>query len=72
MAIIIKFTVRNHRVIFGNNDRKQIIKNKLGCNEPFKKWFWCPRKKWFMKEPCPFINVHECTTYDDWCKSKYY
>ncbi len=73
MATIIKFTIRNRRVPFGNsNGKKQIPKNKLRCNEPFKKWFWCQKKEWFMKEACPFINRNECEMYDGWCTYKYY
>jgi len=38
-----------------------------GCNEPYKKWFWCPKKMWFMREECPFYNRNECNNYKRMC-----
>ena len=41
--------------------------NSQGCNEPFKDRFWCPKRKWFLKSPCPFINKKECDNYKRLC-----
>lgn len=54
-------------IFIGNQRRKKLTQD--GCNEPFKDRFWCPRKKWFMKGPCPFINKIECGNYRKMCGS---
>lgn len=40
-----------------------------GCNQPFKGRYWCPRKKWFSKEPCPFGSRGECDAFIRMCGS---
>ena len=49
----------------GGHRRRMLTRQ--GCNEPFKGSFWCPRRKWFRREPCPFVNKHECNTYYKLC-----
>lgn len=46
---------------FGSVARKAV--DERGCNQPFKSRFWCPRKGWFGKEPCPFANRYECMSF---------
>lgn len=48
-------------VHFGPVRRRRLTTN--GCNEPFSDRYWCPRKKWFLREPCPFVNRRECDNY---------
>ena len=50
---------------FGSLRRKLAGPN--SCNEPFKKSYWCPRKKWFNREPCPFVNRVECDNFKLMC-----
>ncbi|MHB8809338.1 MAG: hypothetical protein ACYC9M_04920 [Desulfobulbaceae bacterium] len=38
-----------------------------GCNEPYKDRYWCPRKQWFRRAPCPFENREECDNYIKMC-----
>jgi hypothetical protein len=52
-------------ISFGSFERKKFNRN--GCNEPFKNAFWCPKKRWFAKEPCPFVNKWECMNYARFC-----
>lgn len=52
-------------VQFGNKKRRRLTE--AGCNEPFKQWYWCPRKRWFHKTPCPFMNRRECENYRRMC-----
>lgn len=54
-------------IVIGNQRRKKLTSD--GCNEPFKDRYWCPRKKWFMKSSCPFINKIECGNYRQMCGS---
>jgi hypothetical protein len=56
-----QFTVNDKDVIYGN--RKRRLLTPTGCNEPFKDSYWCPKKKWFNREPCPFINKRECENF---------
>ncbi len=58
-----RFTLTGNTVHHGHRTRKQLTRN--GCNEPFKDRYWCPRKKWFMKEACPFINQRECRNFEE-------
>ena len=51
----------------GETRRRMLTQN--GCNEPFHDSFWCPKRKWFRREPCPFVNKHECNTYYKLCGS---
>ncbi len=60
-----KFSVQGDTVEFGKKKRQRLTKN--GCNEPYKNRYWCPKQQWFSKEPCPFINRHECENYDVMC-----
>ncbi|MEN8199486.1 MAG: hypothetical protein ABFR63_05365 [Thermodesulfobacteriota bacterium] len=56
----VKDTVR-----YGTKRRRSLTGT--GCNEPFKGRFWCPRKRWFAKDPCPFLNRRECHNFDCMC-----
>lgn len=49
--------------------KKRVILNAHGCNQPFKNRFWCPQRKWFLNEPCPFVNKWECNNYRRICGS---
>ncbi len=66
--VIWKFTLRGNTVHHGSKKRRKLTAN--GCNEPFKNRFWCPNKQWFMLEPCPFINQHECRNFQAMCGEK--
>ena len=48
---------------FGSFSRKSTTPS--GCNEPFKNAYWCPKKKWFSREPCPFSNKLECMSKEE-------
>lgn len=48
-------------ICFGTVRRRMVSRN--GCNEPFKGAYWCPKKKWFQKEPCPFASKLECQSW---------
>ncbi len=67
MNKIWRFEIQEGNVSYGKKERPQLTQNKRGCNEPFKNRFWCPKKKWFMKECCPFVNSHECENYKKMC-----
>jgi hypothetical protein len=56
-----KFLVNDKDVSYGNRTRKTLTNE--GCNEPYKDRYWCPKKKWFTGEACPFINRHECENF---------
>lgn len=28
---------------------------------------WCPRKKWYLEEECPFKSRYECDLYKELC-----
>lgn len=62
---IIEIKIDDKHLVVGNKRRKKLSLD--GCNEPFKGKFWCPRKKWFMSSPCPFINKIECGNYRSMC-----
>ena len=53
------------RIDLGGHRRKMLTGN--GCNEPFMNSFWCPKRRWFRKEPCPFASKNECETYTRFC-----
>jgi len=53
-------------IAFGERKRKKLRPS--ACNEPFKGYYWCPSKKWFFKEPCPFLNRRECRNYRRMCR----
>lgn len=56
-----KFVINDKDVSYGSRSRKPLTHG--GCNEPYKDRYWCPRKKWFSKETCPFINKRECENF---------
>jgi hypothetical protein len=60
-------TTDGDQISFGGLARKKIKPS--GCNEPFKDHFWCPERKWFSKDPCPFLNRRECLNYKRMCGS---
>lgn len=60
-----RFSLIDGQVGHGGKKRLAITGN--GCNEPFKNRYWCPKRKWFSKEPCPFINQRECRNFDSMC-----
>ena len=62
-----KFTVLGGEIQYGRKRRKSL--SKYGCNEPFKDRYWCPKRQWFKKSPCPFINRHECENFELMCGS---
>jgi hypothetical protein len=62
-----KFSVNEGETTYGNKKRKSL--SKKGCNEPFRNRYWCPKLQWFRKTPCPFINRHECETFEVMCGS---
>ena len=64
---IIRFSILGNVVHFGARERQKITSS--GCNEPYKDRYWCPRKKWFNKEPCPFLCLRECENYQAMCGS---
>ena len=64
---IIQFSILGEVVRFGASERRKITGS--GCNEPYKDRYWCPRKKWFNKEPCPFGCLRECENYQAMCGS---
>jgi hypothetical protein len=43
------------------------LKNPNGCNQPFMGRYWCPKKRWFRGEPCPFVNRRECDNFNRLC-----
>lgn len=64
---LVEIRIDNNYLIVGDKRKKKLSAD--GCNEPFKDRFWCPRKKWFMTSPCPFINKIECGNYRSMCGS---
>ena len=64
---IVSFSISNKVVRFGSGERQQLTSN--GCNEPYKDRYWCPKKKWFNREPCPFLCKRECENYQVMCGS---
>lgn len=62
-----RFETREKVVRAGDYERKMLTPD--GCNEPFKNRFWCPKRGWFLREPCPFVNKQECDTYKRMCGS---
>ena len=66
MGKILRFQFCDQKIKpFGQKIRPKLSQN--GCNEPFKDRFWCPEKGWFTKEPCPFVNQHECRSFKRLC-----
>jgi len=62
-----KFSTHGGKVRHGNKKREAVTGN--GCNEPFKGRYWCPKRQWFRKKPCPFINRQECENFEIMCGS---
>jgi hypothetical protein len=65
MGKVWRFTLENGSVTRGESTRKQLTLS--GCNEPFKDRYWCPKKQWFYKAQCPFVNQRECENYRVMC-----
>lgn len=63
--IISSIKIENGYLVVGF--KKVKLFNLSGCNQPFKDSFFCPHKKWFMSEPCPFESKAECSMYARWC-----
>ena len=64
---IIRFSILGNVVRFGAGQRQKLTST--GCNEPYKNRYWCPKKKWFNTEPCPFRCQRECENYQAMCGS---
>jgi len=62
-----KFVVQDNDVRCGERTRLKLTPD--GCNEPFKDRYWCPKRQWFRREPCPFENETECEIYILMCGS---
>lgn len=62
MGKIFQFKVLKDGVHTWNSrkPRMRLSANAEGCNEPFKDRFYCPKKKWFTKAPCPFESREDC------------
>lgn len=65
MEKVWRFTLTAGVVQRGEVTRKQLTPS--GCNEPFKDRYWCPKKHWFHRSPCPFVNQRECENYKVMC-----
>ncbi|MFZ5774573.1 MAG: hypothetical protein ACOY3Z_03705 [Thermodesulfobacteriota bacterium] len=62
---VIRFAILDEVVRFGGRERQMLTAN--GCNEPYKNRYWCPKRKWFNSEPCPFSCQQECDNYQAMC-----
>lgn len=60
-----QFSIQENVVKIGSQQRQKLTSD--GCNEPFKDRYWCPKRRWFKREPCPFINRRECENYVNMC-----
>lgn len=58
---VIRLGHSDGRMRIGSFTRKATTSS--GCNEPFRNAYWCPKRKWFAKEPCPFVNRFECMSF---------
>lgn len=58
---VVSVAHKEGRMRIGSYSRKATTPS--GCNEPFRKAYWCPRRKWFSKEPCPFPSKMECLNF---------
>ena len=65
MASLWTVSTSNNTINFGGKSRSMV--STQGCNEPFKGSFWCPGRRWFSKEPCPFSCKAECDNYRRMC-----
>lgn len=57
------WSVRTEGNVIHMGERKRKMLTRRGCNEPFLESYWCPKRRWFRKEPCPFVNKIKCNTY---------
>ncbi len=60
-----RFTIQGDRVVMGEKSRPRLTRR--GCNEPFKGRYWCPKRQWFRREPCPFSCKNECELFEAMC-----
>jgi len=60
-----RFSIQDDEVRYGNKQRRKLTSR--GCNEPYKNRYWCPKRQWFRREPCPFLNLRECNNYKIMC-----
>ncbi len=60
-----RFTIQGDVVVMGDRNRRKLTRK--GCNEPFKGRYWCPKRQWFRREPCPFSSRNECETFEAMC-----
>ncbi len=60
-----KVIAAGDHIAFGGKRRRKLHPD--ACNEPFKDFYWCPRRKWFSKKPCPFLNRLECDNFKAMC-----
>ena len=58
-------------IIFFKNKKKEKIVEDIKCCIVTKSGIdWCPRRKWYMKDGCPFTNKHECDLYREMCNGE--
>lgn len=62
---VIRIRTEDGYFMVGDKKRKKLFDS--GCNEPFNGRFWCPARKWFSSQPCPFLNKRECNNYKSMC-----
>lgn len=60
-----RFAVDGNNVRYGKKKRQQLTAT--GCNEPYKDRYWCPKRQWFHREPCPFLCQQECENFKLMC-----
>jgi len=60
-----RFEIHDNEVRYG--EKKRLKLTSKGCNEPYKNRYWCPKRKWFHRSPCPFVNRTECENYIMMC-----
>jgi len=60
-----KVETQDEYISFGDRRRRRLYAE--ACNEPFKDFYWCPTRKWFMKSPCPFVCRLECDNFKHMC-----
>ena len=65
MGRIWRFEIAGNMVKNGSQQRRKLTAN--GCNEPFRDRYWCPKKQWFQRDTCPFLNRRECENYEVMC-----
>ena len=64
-----QFTIKDSDVSYGSCKRRLLTAK--GCNEPFKDRYWCPQKKWFVTDICPFVNRRECENFSQMSGEKF-